>query len=232
MFVSEKFILTKSYFITGTDTEVGKTFVSCLLLKKFSQLYKRTVGFKPIASGGTLQECVYVNEDTLAMQQASSYKLPINQLNTFTFKPPIAPHIAAKQQNQLMNIQQISETFHHLKEQSDLIIVEGAGGWRVPISDKEYLSSWVQHEHLEVILVVNMKLGCLNHAVLTAESIRHDGLKLAGWVANTSSVTMPYYDENIAFLTKNIEAPKLGEIPYLSTELSNEALKYLSLESL
>ena len=220
--------MNKSYFITGTDTEVGKTFISCLLLQKFAKQNKVTVGFKPIASGAESHNQQLLNDDALRLQHASSLSVSYEQINPYVFKEPIAPHIAAKEANQPIQADYLSTHLSQLQEQADVVIVEGAGGWRVPLSQNEYLSSWVQHEKLPVILVVGMKLGCLNHTILTAESIRQDGLQLAGWIANQNQEEMSCYQENIDFLTQHLKAPKLGEIPWLSKDKLETAHQFLT----
>ncbi|AGH81151.1 dethiobiotin synthase [Psychromonas sp. CNPT3] len=206
----------KAYFITGTDTEVGKTLCSRALLLAAAKQNVSTLGYKPIAAGCQVTSYGLRNEDALLLQQASSIKLAYEYINPFALYQPIAPHIAAKLEGKPVHIDDLSKAFKKVKLQAKVIIVEGAGGWRLAVNDHQFLSQWVQQEKLPVILVVAMKLGCLNHAILTYESILADGLNVVGWMANQMhTVKMPYYQQNIDFLKAHIKAPMIAEIPYM-----------------
>jgi len=207
----------KQYFITGTDTEVGKTYVTCHLLKAAANLHKTSLGYKPISAGCEQIGNEWVNEDAAEIQQASSIKLPISDINPIAFVPPIAPHIAAKEAGTELNSAAIVSGLVRLQQENpDLLLMEGAGGWLLPLTDSLFLCDVVGELNMEVILVVGMKLGCLNHALLTAQAIQNDGLNIVGWVANDITGRMSRYDDNLATLKQALPAPLLLEIPYSS----------------
>ena len=209
----------KQYFVTGTDTEVGKTWVSAGLLRAAGTAGYRSLGYKPVAAGCDWVNGQWVNEDALALQQAASVAVPVEQINPLRFSPPIAPHIAARQAGVVVEPGQIMAGFSDLAaEEHDLLLMEGAGGWRLPIGRGRFMSDVVKSLKLDVILVVGMRLGCLNHALLTAEAIKQDGLTLAGWIANTPGDGMSCYAENLATLDELMSAPRLGEVPYAKNE--------------
>lgn len=206
----------KTYFITGTDTDVGKTICCKALLQAANKQQLTTVAYKPIAAGCEITKNGLRNADALILQQHSNITLSYHDVNPIAFLQPIAPHIAAQIQNADIDTSQISQGLKNLQNfNSDVIIVEGAGGWRLPLNQNETLADWVIAEKLPVILVVGMKLGCLNHAILTYESILHDGLQVVGWIANQVQSDMPFYQQNIDLLTHKINAPLLAEIPFI-----------------
>jgi len=206
----------KTFFVTGTDTDAGKTICCKALLQAANKENITTLAYKPIAAGCQLTIDGLRNEDALILQENCSVDVPYHAINPFAFKLPIAPHIAAQLENKIIKLTDISRGLKVLQEKgADIIIVEGAGGWRLPVNDKETLSDWVVAENLPVILVVGMKLGCLNHALLTYETITNDGLKVIGWIANQLQAEMPYYQENLQMLSAKINAPMIAEIPYL-----------------
>lgn len=211
----------KQYFVTGTDTEVGKTYVTCHLLRAATQAKLTSIGYKPIAAGCDLVEGEWVNEDAANIQKASGLSLPISEINPIALKPPIAPHIAASEAGVELTQDAIEKGLNHLQSYNvDVLLMEGAGGWRLPLSlgnenaPTRYLSDVVKSLNMPVILVVGMRLGCLNHAMLTAEAILADGLTIAGWVANDVTGNMTRYDENLASLKAMMPAPLLAEIPF------------------
>lgn len=211
----------KQYFVTGTDTEVGKTYVTCHLLRAATQAKLTSIGYKPIAAGCDLVDGEWVNEDAANIQQASGLSLPISEINPIALKPPIAPHIAASEAGVELTQDAIEKGLNHLQSYNvDFLLMEGAGGWRLPLSlgndnaPTRYLSDVVKSLNMPVILVVGMRLGCLNHAMLTAEAILADGLTIAGWVANDVTGNMTRYDENLASLKAMMPAPLLAEIPF------------------
>lgn len=211
----------KQYFVTGTDTEVGKTYVTCHLLRAATQAKLSSIGYKPIAAGCDLIDGEWVNEDAANIQQASGLTLPISEINPIALKPPIAPHIAASEAGVELTQVAIEKGLNHLQSYNvDFLLMEGAGGWRLPLSlgndnvPTRYLSDVVTSLNMPVILVVGMRLGCLNHAMLTAEAILADGLTIAGWVANDVTGNMTRYDENLASLKAIMPAPLLAEIPF------------------
>ncbi len=205
----------RQYFVTGTDTDVGKTVVSQLLLRHFNQQGLKTIGFKPIAAGCERKNGKLTNHDALVLKNNSSMTLSYDEVNPYAFEPPIAPHIAAASAGHAITFSGLTTGLMHLRQkQPDVLLVEGAGGWYLPISDSQYLCDWVAEQRLEVILVVGIKLGCLNHALLTANSIKNQGLKLAGWVANIVIPDTLNITQNIATLENAIAAPLLATVPY------------------
>ncbi|MBU3022480.1 dethiobiotin synthase [Aestuariibacter sp. A3R04] len=203
------------FFVTGTDTEVGKTYVSSLLLQAAASVGKRTVGYKPVSAGCEFINGEWSNEDARALQNASSIEVSLQDVNPIALKPPIAPHIAAKQAGLEITQQNIIAGFEHLvAKQPDFMLVEGAGGWRLPLSSSLWMPEVVKALKLDVIVVVGMRLGCLNHAMLTIDAIQRDGLKVKGWVANQLSAQMPVYQDNLNTLKGAISAPLIAEIPF------------------
>lgn len=209
----------QAFFITGTDTEVGKTFVTAALLRAFAQQHGKVVGMKPIAAGTTLVDGVLQNEDVTILRAASSYKAEQKVVCPYLLKIPAAPHIAAQLDNIELRSQPIRSALQTLRELADVVLVEGVGGFDVPLrctlGDNYSTADLSADLALPVILVVGLKLGCLNHAVLTTQAVAARGLPLAGWVANTLDAQMPYLQENIATLKQLIPAPCLGVVPNL-----------------
>ena len=225
--------MKQSYFVTGTDTDSGKTLVSAALLHAWSKQGLETLGIKPVAAGCELIDGELKNDDALALMAQASIELSYSQVNPVALEPAIAPHIAAAQAGVNLNSDRLAAYCRGtLMRKYDRALVEGAGGWRVPLNDREPLSRLAQELGFPVILVVGMKLGCLNHALLTAEAIRRDGLQLAGWVANRAEPQMAEFDANLEWLTKAIGVPRLGTIPHLSAPSAAEAAQYLDLSSL
>jgi dethiobiotin synthetase len=174
----------KTIFITGTDTGVGKTFVTTKLLKKYANMGYSTLGLKPISSG--YDEVSKMNDDAIKLMEASSIKLPYHEVNPFAFQEPISPNIAAQKEKILLNVSVVANKIREIQRlhNADITIIEGVGGWRVPLNETENMSDLVKALDLPVILVVGIKLGCLNHAILTYEALKSDGVEIIGWVAN------------------------------------------------
>jgi dethiobiotin synthetase len=200
-----------SYFITGTDTGVGKTLVSCALLHAFAARGLRVAGFKPVAAGCDEDDH---NEDAKRLRAASTIRATYGQINPYCFPHPIAPHLAARHAGARIDFPRIEASFHELAGQTDMVIVEGAGGFCVPLNEKLDSADLVQKLALPVIVVVGMRLGCLNHALLTVRAISDYQLECAGWVANVLDADMPALQENIQTLRERIAAPLLGVVPY------------------
>jgi dethiobiotin synthetase len=201
----------KKLFVTGTDTAVGKTIASLALLQSFAQQGLSTVGYKPVACGGQNTAEGLINKDAQILQSASTVALPYLAIN---------PQLSAQEEIAMLPADvmlhpQLTQGLIHLSQQADRVVVEGYGGWRSVITGSPPLSSWVAEQQLAVILVVGIKAGCVSHALLSVESILHDGLKLAGWVANRINPGLAHYADIISLLRQNIAAPLLGEIPYL-----------------
>jgi len=206
--------MSKAYFVTGTDTEVGKTAVSCALLEAARGAGLRTAAVKPVAAG--LDENGR-NEDAVQLMASMTESMDYAQVNPVALAPPIAPHIAAAQAGRNMQASRLAGICRGvIMGPADLVLVEGAGGWRVPISPRETLADLARELQLPVILVVGMRLGCLNHALLTAEAVQRDGLTLAGWVANQPGERMNCHEENLDTLRRMLPAPCLGELPRLA----------------
>jgi dethiobiotin synthetase len=199
-----------SYFVTGTDTGVGKTLVSCALLHAFSARGKRVAGFKPVAAGCDDDDH---NEDAKLLRAASTVQATYGQINPYCFHRPIAPHLAARHAGVNIEFARIMASYRELAGQTDEVIVEGAGGFCVPLTDRQTSADLAKQLELPVILVVGMRLGCINHALLTMHAIAHYQLECAGWVANVLDAGMPALQENIQALRERIAAPLLGVIP-------------------
>ncbi len=208
--------MTERYFVTGTDTEVGKTVASCALLQAAAQLGWRTAGYKPVASGSEMTAEGLRNSDALALQRNSTVSLPYNVVNPWTFAEPTSPHIVSAATGTPILAQGMSDGLRHLEAQAQWVLVEGAGGWFTPLADHFTFADWVVTEQLPVILVVGVKLGCINHAMLTALAIEQAGLTLAGWIANDVQPPGRRHQEYIATLRRVIKAPMIGDIPWLS----------------
>ncbi|MYM64266.1 dethiobiotin synthase [Pseudomaricurvus sp. HS19] len=223
----------KKFFIAGTDTDVGKTLIACGLLEKARQQGLRTAAIKPVAAGCEETPDGLRNSDALALQAAMTSEFDYSEVNPVALRSAIAPHIAAQQEGRVLSAARLAGYCQGLfMAPADLLLVEGAGGWRVPLNPRENLSQLAQELQLPVVLVVGMKLGCLNHALLTAEAIQRDGLVLAGWVANRVDPDMNCYEENVATLKGLLKAPCLGEVPHLAEADAVVAAQYLSLEPL
>lgn len=205
----------QQYFITGTDTDAGKTHVCVGLLKAAARRELRSMGIKPISAGAEMIDGKLRNDDALQIQAAGSIALRYEQVNPVVFEPPIAPHIAAAKENKIITVSRLEGFVRGtLLTPHDFALVEGAGGWRVPVNDRELLSDLAKRLALPVIVVVDMRLGCLNHAFLTMEAIRRDGLQIAGWIANGGQNEMNCYEENLATLNNMLSAPLLGSLSW------------------
>ena len=218
-----------SYFITGTDTGVGKTLVSCALLHAFAAQGVRVAGFKPVAAGC---DDDHHNEDANRLRAASTVQAAYSQINPYCFYRPIAPHLAAQHAGVRIEFARIMASYRELAGQADEVIVEGAGGFCVPLNDKQDSADLTKQLGLPVILVVGMRLGCLNHALLTVRAIADFQLECAGWVANVLDAGMPALQENIEALRERIAAPLLGIIPYQSQPDARATAAHLNLELL
>ncbi len=207
--------MAQSYFVIGTDTHVGKTYVATALVKHFSANGLNAVGMKPIASGCELNSIgQYMNEDVMALIRASNIVAPIDLVNPYRFIPAIAPHIAAGQEGVEIESELIQNAYEQLTKLADVVIVEGAGGFLIPINQDQTLADLALALDIPIILVVGMRLGCINHALLTVEAIVTRGLKFAGWVANEVQPDMPKFQENLQSLKQRISAPCLSVVRY------------------
>ncbi len=225
--------MKQTLFITGTDTDAGKTVVSCGFLARARLDGLSTAAVKPIASGCTQTAEGLRNSDALALQQAMTMELPYEQINPIALEPAIAPHIGLQEAKRRVTTEQLAGYCRGvMMKGADFTVIEGAGGWRVPLSPREMYSSVPKKLGVPVVLVVGMKLGCINHAVLTVEAIFKDGLKLVGWVANRAEADMSRYDENLAALKGLLPVPCLGVVPYLKDPSPENVAKHLVLPQL
>lgn len=225
--------MTERFFVTGTDTEVGKTVASCALLQAANRAGFRTAGFKPVASGSEMTADGLRNTDALALQRNSGVALNYDEVNPYTFAEPTSPHIVSEDEGRPIDAHVLSAGLQALSHKADWVLVEGAGGWYTPLAADWTFADWVQAERLPVILVVGVKLGCINHALLTAQAIAQAGLPLVGWIANDVIPPGKRHAEYLATLTRLLPAPLLGEIPYLEHGPdAAEPGQYLSLTAL
>lgn len=222
------------YFVTGTDTEIGKTFIAAALLELARERGLRCAALKPVAAGCTVVRGELVNDDALKLIAASGTDLDYRTVNPIALEPAVAPHIAAAQAGMEINAGDLSRhCLNALAGEIDFAIVEGAGGWFVPLNGTETLADVCLGIRARPILVVGMKLGCLNHALLTAHAIARAGGELAGWVANCPTPAMPVFEENVATLRERLLAPCLGIVPYLGDHASHrQAATHLDIEPL
>lgn len=211
------------FFVTGTDTGIGKTTVSCALLHAFAAQGNKVAGMKPIAAGSENGKW----PDVELLFAASNISITRQQINPYAFDSPISPHIAAQQTGTEIDLMIIHQAYHELSSKADIVIVEGAGGFLVPINPSQNGADLAIKLNLPVILVVGMRLGCLNHALLTAQAIRAAGLTLAGWVANCIDPKMLVLAENIATLEQRLDCPLLGVLPFDSTMNLHKSTKLL-----
>ena len=218
-----------SLFVAGTDTGIGKTFVSAALLHGFARAGWRAAAMKPIASGAIERDGVLHNEDADQLDAAANVALPNDIRTPFMMREPIAPHIAAAREGITLDIGRIVDAHRHAMTKADIVVVEGVGGFRVPLDDTHDTADLALALNLPVVLVVGMRLGCISHALLTVEAIASRGLKLAGWVANRVDPNMLYPDENIATLRQRIDAPLIGVIPHLSPTNAARAADHLDI---
>ena len=194
-------------FVTGTDTGVGKTRVAVALIHALRAQGLRVAAMKPVAAGC---EAGALNEDVSALLQAANVSADLRDVNPYSFVPPIAPHLAAQQAGIRIGLPVIVAAYARLAAAADVVVVEGAGGWRVPLNEREDMADLAQALGLPVVLVVGLRLGCLNHALLTAESIARRGLPWAGWVGNAIDPEMASLDANLDALLSRLPAPCLG----------------------
>ena len=208
-------LLPLGVFITGTDTGVGKSLFSAALLHALARHYPRVVGMKPIAAGTELINGVLANDDVLALRAASTVVVPPELDNPVLLHEPVSPHIAAAHAGVAIDIAHIATCYRALATLADAVVVEGAGGFMVPLSPHETGADLAVALCLPVVLVVGLRLGCLNHALLTAHAVRARGLRLAGWVANHVDPAMLAQGDNIAFLQQQLGAPLLETIAFM-----------------
>jgi dethiobiotin synthetase len=222
--------MSNTWFVTGTDTEVGKTAVSCGLLAAAAASGLRTAAVKPVAAGCDDNGR---NEDALHLLAAMTEKLDYHQVNPIPLAAAIAPHIAATLEGRSLQVSRLAGLCRGVMLGSaDFVIIEGAGGWRVPVNPRETLADLAQELNVGVIMVVGMRLGCINHALLTAEAIVRDGLQLAAWVANQPGPRMNRHEENLETLKQLLPAPLLGDVPWVPDWQAGDIARHLDIERL
>ena len=207
-------MITRGVFIAGTDTGIGKTFVACALLHALRQAGLRATGMKPVASGCERTPHGLRNEDALALIAASDPQPDYAHCNPYAFEPAIAPHLAAVDANVEVQLEPIASAYARLATQAECVVVEGVGGWMVPLSDSLDAAAIPRVLNLPVILVVGLRLGCINHARLSARAIQGDGCELLGWIGNTIDPAMERREDNLATLRRVLPAPCLGVLPH------------------
>lgn len=220
--------MTPGIFVTGTDTGVGKTLVATGLLRLAASRGMRAVGLKPIASGADQTPDGLRNQDALSLAAASAVPLPYRLTNPLCFAPAVAPHLAAAEAGLPVSLPGLADWYAHATAAADLAIVEGAGGWRVPLHPEGFLSDLPELLGLDVVLVVGLRLGCLNHARLTFEAIAHAGrCRLVGWIGNRIDPEFARLEGNLATLTRLLGSPPLAVVPPLATPAAAVACAHL-----
>lgn len=225
-----------SLFVTGTDTEIGKTFVSCALLHGFARAGLRAAAMKPVAAGAFEHDGAWHNEDADALDAAANVVLPPELRTPFLLKAPAAPHIVAALEGVALDIEHIVACHREAMARADIVVVEGVGGFRVPLTETQDTADLACALGLPVVLVVGVRLGCINHALLSAQAIAQRGLRIAGWVANIVAPAMRFADENIdtlrTWLMREHGAPLIGTLPWLSPASPERAAARLDISSL
>ncbi len=223
----------KSIFIAGTDTDVGKTIIAAGILQAANNKGLSTIAVKPIAAGCERTEEGLRNADALLLQKTASIELSYDQVNPIAFEPSIAPHIAAEQAGRRLDADRIAALCRGvLLRPADLVVIEGAGGWRVPLNNRQTIADIPKMLKTPVVLVVGMKLGCISHTLLTVEGIVRDGLPLAGWVANQIDADMSCYAENLQTLKNMLSAPLIAEVPYSENCSPENIAQFVDIDAL
>ncbi|PLZ01543.1 dethiobiotin synthase [Burkholderia sp. WAC0059] len=225
-----------SLFVTGTDTEIGKTFVSAALLRGFARIGLRAAGMKPVAAGAFERDGEWHNEDADRLDAAASAPLPPAIRTPYLLREPAAPHIAAAREGVVLDVAHIVDCHRQALALADVVVVEGVGGFRVPLTDAHDTADLARALNLPVVLVVGMRLGCISHALLSAEAVAARGLRLAGWVANCIDPAMGFLDENVAALRTRLamqyDTPLVGVVPHLRGASADEAAAHLDMNAL
>ena len=217
------------YFITGTDTDCGKTLVTLGFMQLCRERGLSTAGMKPVAAGALRTREGLLNSDALAIQEQCDPPLSYRSVNPYCFEPAVAPHLAAAQADTTIDLDILEQTYEKLAASHQCVVVEGVGGWRVPLNEDEDSADLCRRLNLPVVLVVGLRLGCINHSLLTVESIESSGVPLLGWVANHIDANMALAEDNIQTLKRRIRAPLLGRIPRLDSPRADTVSTYLSL---
>ena len=221
--------MTNAFFITGTDTAIGKTYVAKLLLKIAGARGLTTLGLKPVSAGCKERDGIPVNQDAWELMEHSSIQPAYRDVNPVALRDAMAPHIAAEREKRSLDALALATHCRQMMQQADFVVIEGAGGWQVPLNAEETMADLAAAIACPVVLVVGMRLGCINHALLSANAIQNTGLQLAGWIANLVDADMAVVAENIATLEQRLHVPRIGTLPWGNPEDANE---YLDLDIL
>ena len=219
--------MSNSFFITGTDTHIGKTEITCALIEFFKKKGHLAIGMKPVAAGTELLDNQIINVDVYKFLSINSIRKPVEIINPYSFDQPIAPHIASNSSSNTILFSKIHENFLLLENECEYLFVEGAGGYKVPLTKNKSTPDLISLLNIPIILVVGIRLGCINHTMLTVEAINNHNHNLFGWVANCIDSNMTEADENIKYLLDNIEAPFMGKIPFQKKVNSIKISDYL-----
>ena len=219
--------MNNSFFITGTDTHIGKTEITCALIQFFKKKGYLTIGMKPVAAGTEIIDNKVINSDVHKFLSINSISQPVEIINPYSFDQPIAPHIASNSISNEILFSKIKENFILLQKECEYLFVEGAGGYKVPLTKNKSIPDLINYLNIPIILVVGIRLGCINHTMLTVEAIKNNNHYLSGWVANCIDLSMNEVDENIKYLVDNIEAPFMGKVPFQKEINSNKTADYL-----
>ena len=221
--------MSNAFFIAGTDTAVGKTYVAKLLLKMAGERGLTTLGLKPVSAGCVERDGLLVNQDAWELMELSSIQPSYTDVNPVALREAMAPHIAAEREDRPLVARELATHCRQMMQQADFVVIEGAGGWQVPLNAEETMADLAAAIACPVVLVVGMRLGCINHALLSADAIQNTGLRLAGWIANLVDADMAVVDENIATLEQRLHVPRIGTLPWGDPEVAN---KFLDLDIL
>ena len=217
----------KTYFVTGTDTGSGKTWSSVAFMQALKKSGYKTCGMKPVATGGKREGTNLFSEDAILLSKHASISLPYEYVNPICLESAASPNIALDIERRQFSQEQILQTYNKILGMADRVVVEGIGGWRTPCSSSLSLASMVKEMEASVILVVGLRLGCINHAHLTLESIISDGVKFSGWIANTIDPSYSYKAKTLEYLKANIKAPLLGLIPHIRQDIPEDLGEYI-----
>jgi len=225
--------MTAGVFVTGTDTGVGKTLAACALIHALADRGLQVMPMKPVAAGAVVHDGGWANEDTIALLRAAGRDAAhAGDVNPVLLREPMAPHIAAAREKRVISMEPIVEAFERLRAASQFIVVEGVGGFRVPLSSSLDTVDVAKRIGFPVVLVVGLRLGCLNHALLTADAIRDAGLPLAAWIANGIDPQMAAADENVAALRERLDAPLIGRLPFDPNPVAPAMARHLDVSPL
>ena len=220
--------MNNTFFITGTDTGIGKTFVTCILMQFIKFHHKKVIGMKPIAAGVDIKNGETSNEDVNLLKYESTLQLELGEVNTYSFDEPMAPHIAAQKHNIEIDFKKIKMHAETLKNRADYLLIEGAGGYLVPLGESTSIADLVDELNIPIIIVIGVKLGCINHSLLTIEAILKRGQKIFGWVANILDNNMLEVNANISSLKQRIKQPLIGIIPYSPDQKPENLKNYIT----